>query len=42
MFQFDVFAMFVFLVIGIGVCVCVCVCVTEGHRKCIDLQPNAI
>ena len=20
---------------------CVRVCVTEGHRKCIDLQPNA-
>ena len=28
---------------NVCVCVCVCVrvCVTGGHRKCIDLQPNA-
>ena len=25
----------------ISMFVCVRVCVTEGHRKCIDLQPNA-
>ena len=25
----------------ISVCVCVRVCATGGHRKCIDLQPNA-
>ena len=31
----------IYHIISIIMCVCVRVCVTEGHRKCIDLQLNA-